>query len=201
LIKISIKDVVVPIIVAIVALLGTSLTLIVSAALRPDISIDVITDEKTPEKVNVTLTNKGYAAATRFGFTMEFPHSISMLSIFSTELYNSTNSTSNLRVDIPRLVQGEGTIMRIEAVLSPSSEITVNDKYNIYGTYDQGSIKKVKFILPQPPLPYLEVVRQFLDEFNANFGWIGILLAIVTLVTFAFTFIFPRLKRLIRTMK
>lgn len=180
------KDILIPIIVAIIAFLGTSLTFIVSALLRPDISIDVIVNKENPRNVLVNLTNKGYAPATQLKFTMEFPHAINTVRIFSTENYNKTINSSILFINIPRIVPGQGSLVRINASTIPGSPVAADDKYRVYTTYDQGSSAAVATVYAQP-VSSLDLIAQLLNNSLFNYT-----VLIVTIISSIIPFIIMR---------
>ena len=173
------KDILIPVIVAIIAFLGTSLTFIVSALLKPDISIDVIIDKDNQRNVMVNLTNRGYAPATHLKFTMEFPHAIDIntVNIFSTENYNKTINSSILFINIPRIVPGQGSLVRINASTIPDFPVAANDKYRVYTTYDQGSSAAVANVNAQP-VSSLDLIAQILN--NSLFTYTAIIVTLIT---------------------
>ena len=110
---------------------GISLTSILGAFFKPDISFDLAINNETNHNVSIIVKNKGYATATNVKFTMEFPHNIKNESIFSTEKYDKTNTSTILNMDFPRLAQGEGYLVRIDAWIDPMSKIITADKYQV----------------------------------------------------------------------
>jgi hypothetical protein len=123
------------------------------------------------------VTNDGRVPATNFKLVVETSKNIEKYNIFSTE--NSTNSTETsprlLNLYAPRLVHESGSIVKLDIPFdgSPNSNLS----YNVYATYDQGSIKKSS------------------QTGNDNFlaGW-----PLVFLVAAAITFTIPYLHRRIR---
>jgi hypothetical protein len=148
------KNVGVPIVVTLITLIGGFvISSLVSVLFKPDISIELIPHKENIYKVTIDLENKGSAAAKNLKLTMESPHNITSMHIFSTENYTKryTNSSPILEVNIPRFVQGAGSMVRIDASIDSHSKITKNDRYIVYSTYDQGSKMVAEYILPAPP--------------------------------------------------
>lgn len=83
-----------------------------------------------------------------------------------------------MTIDIPRLAQGEGSLVSVNASMDNTS-IVATDKYNVYIVYDQGSKAATKYILPQPlPLNQqfsTEALLDFLNPFKPAFQILVIL--------------------------
>jgi len=197
LIMVDWKNVGVPIAVTLITLIGgVVITSLLSVLFKPDISIELIPHKENPYKVTVDMENKGSAAAKNLKLTMESPHNITSMHIFSTENYTKryTNSSPILEVNIPRFVQGAGSLVRIDALIDSHSKITKNDRYIVYSTYDQGSKMVAEYILPAPPR------ETSLSQEYSNFinTWISPLLGIITTISAILGIATILLQRLLR---
>jgi hypothetical protein len=191
------KNVGVPIAVTLITLIGgVVITSLVSVLFKPDISIELIPDKENPYKVTVDMENKGSAAAKNLKLTMESPHNITSMHIFSTENYTKryTNSSPILEVNIPRFVQGAGSLVRIDALIDSHSKITKNDRYIVYGTYDQGSKMVAEYIFPAPPRE-TSLTQEYSNFINT---WISPLLGIITTISAILGIATILLQRLLR---
>lgn len=57
--------------------------------------------------------------------------------LFSTERYteNKTGDPTILEIYVPRFIQGDGSMIRIETLIDPKANLTSGD-YVFYATYD-----------------------------------------------------------------
>lgn len=114
----------------------------------PNISVGLIPDKENLHKVSIDLKN---TPATNTKFTIESPHNVTRFDIFSTENFTKENSSRLLEINLPRFAQGEGSIVKINALMDLHSNITNNDRYTVYSTYNQGSKMDAKHILAAIP--------------------------------------------------
>ncbi|MGB6594674.1 MAG: hypothetical protein WA323_03600 [Candidatus Nitrosopolaris sp.] len=175
------KNVGVPIAVAVITLIGGSYVSIVSALFKPSILIVMIPSNKDIHKVRITAQNNGIASAKDMRLTIVSPHKIDNTDIFATENYTKIyNNASSFAMIIPRFVQGKGSLINIIVSTDHRSNITKDDHYNVYTTYDQGSDVNIQYVLPRPAPPPPTFLHQLSDFLNSPLG-----LAAGVLVTFA----------------
>jgi hypothetical protein len=180
----------VPIIVTVITLFGGFLiSSIASTIYKPDVSVELIPDKENIYRVTIDLKNKGYVAAKNLKLTMESPYNITSVDIFSTENYTKeyVNNSAILEVNVPRLVQGEGSIIRINALIDSHSNITGNDHYIVYSTYDQGSKMNAAYILATAGTtkiadPYQSLIDSITEWFSPISGVIVIISTIVGVI-------------------
>ena len=99
-------------------------------------------NEPHPENrsASIELTNHGRVPATNLVLTFQSPSNITDTNLFSTENWTSiTHNQSFVSVDISRLAHGTGGLILLNASLN-GSQPTGLPTYNVYATYDQGSL-------------------------------------------------------------
>ena len=176
------KNVGTPIIVAIITLIGGFFISYISSVLyKPDVSIELVPSKEDVHNATINLLNKGSAPAKNLKLTMESPHNIVTTDIFGTENYTKryTNSSS-LEVDIPRFAQGKGSLITIAVSIDPHSSIDTNDHYTVYTTYDQGSDMNIEYVLPRPPSPPSQSLRNTLDLISSLVSSVTPIAGIIT---------------------
>lgn len=172
------KNIGVPIIVGIiagtVALISALINFIISALFVPNIHIsrEPTTDQK--DKVVIDITNIGTAAAKSLKLTVQAPPSTSFkYPLFSTEKYsaNKTGDPTRLEIDVPRFVQGGGSLIRIESLIDTKTNVSSGD-YIVYVTYDQGSVEQEipVFEKPTKPLSFIDI---FFNQYQTGLSFLA----------------------------
>jgi hypothetical protein len=124
----------------VIALIGSSSVFVAglggyfSELNKPDINVELLESEDLSSIIE--LTNVGNKPATNLVLTVN-THDISpkSIEIFSTENISGPEvSSKSIRINAPRLVQGDGSIVRLILL-----NVTENSIDNVYATYDQGS--------------------------------------------------------------
>jgi hypothetical protein len=90
----------------------------------------------------IELTNNGRVPATNLILTVQSPANISDYEIFTTE--NRTTMVEDnhtLVAQFPRFVHGDGSFIIIQVSSAEQAPDAFNQNYNIYATYDQGSLR------------------------------------------------------------
>ncbi|MGH9995619.1 MAG: hypothetical protein ACRD4J_10350 [Nitrososphaeraceae archaeon] len=143
---------------AILALTGIN-TFINDFFYQPNLSIDTKTNASDPQVNDIIIRNSGTEAATKLVITVEAPGIVQNRNIFSTENIKVTEypkiDNNTLQIYVSRLVQGEGSFVRIESVVDDKSSTESNplsSNYSVYATYDQGSITNTAQL--QTSVPY-----------------------------------------------
>jgi hypothetical protein len=139
--------------VAIITVAGAIIPILVTSvsswlANTPSVNIEFIPySHKNTEGAEITLTNSGFGPATNLMMVLEAPGKIgNYINKFSTvEVQSVEINNSSLEAHIPKLVQGSGSIVKLDLSLS-QNQSTLLDSYSAYMTYDQGS-KMVKILM------------------------------------------------------
>lgn len=168
---------VIPAVIA--AILGgsTLISFIISAFLTPNVIIDFAKGENLSE-AQFIIRNTGNAPAKDVVLTIQAPCcAITIESVFSTENYSEriTPDPNSVELDVPRFVQGGGSIIKIDTIIDNESKLT-GGEYNTYITYDQGSVSRTIPILPERAI---EVFSDFWVQYGTT---IGILIAFIAFV-------------------
>jgi hypothetical protein len=192
----TLKDVGIPIITAVIAsLIGGSaiINLFVSAFYTPNVNIEIISNKNHGHESTVSVNNRGSAPATNVLLTVEAPANISYYKIFSTENHTEKSKLSpdELQIYMPRLIHGQGSMVRINAVVDEKSNVTLG-AYTAYITYDQGSSKLLKTVLEKPQSLFDLIVNWYYDFGGYIWSFIGIGIAFV--IPFVMRFV-GRLKK------
>jgi hypothetical protein len=182
--KMTLKDVGIPIITAVIAsLIGGSaiINLFVSAFYTPNVNIEIISNKNHGHESTVSVNNRGSAPATNVLLTVETPANISYYKIFSTENHTEKSklSSNELQIYMPRLIHGQGSMVRINTVVDEKSNVTLG-AYTAYITYDQGSSMLLKPVLEKPQ-SLIDQIRNWYYEYAGSIWsiWgIGIALGI-----------------------
>jgi hypothetical protein len=113
---------------------------------KPDLQISTLPIESGTTWVNVT--NDGRVPATNLTLFIRTPENILNRSNFTTEkIAVSELDPKQLRVDIPRLVQGGGSMVRMN-LTTDTKQDTNNQSVIVHAVYDQGSETNEKVIHP-----------------------------------------------------
>jgi hypothetical protein len=75
-----------------------------------------------------------------------------------------------LKIHIPRFVEGEGSLVTIDAVTNPRPNNTAED-YSVYTTYDVGSSKLVTHIVSNYPQNPLITIDKQTSTFQSKYGY------------------------------
>lgn len=121
-----------------------SLQFIVPITSFPNITIKFEINQTNANISKIEVTNNGNARATNVILVFQAPTSIIMKNIFSTENYSISNAVDNsktLRLFLPRISSGGGSLISIESVTNASKASLSNSPYSVFLTFDQGSIK------------------------------------------------------------
>jgi hypothetical protein len=106
----------------------------------PNILLSVQFNQTDNRQSLLSISNSGTATATNVQLTLQFPSNIVNKTIFSTESYTiKQESEKLLQLSIPRLTNGEGSIMTIKSFVN--SNISSKEDYTVYATHDKGSVK------------------------------------------------------------
>lgn len=128
---------------------------------KPDIQIKIIANDVDKRMALIQVVNNGKVPATNLTLKVISPASIINYTIFSslrTISHNISKSNSNLlEVQTPKLVQGEGSLIKIVMLINATSKTNYLD-YTAYITYDQGSV----IAIPLQPLPIEESINNFM---------------------------------------
>jgi hypothetical protein len=188
-----VKNIGVPIIIAIIAgviaLISALINYIIAALFIPNLDISKEPNQEQNKKTIIDITNIGSAPAKSLKLTVQAPQNISFKHpIFSTEIYNETKTEDPARLElyIPRFIQGDGSMIRIEALINNRSNMT-SGNYIFYATYDQGSIRKTIPIsekVTAPTIPFLDQFANWWSQYGNAISWIYV--AIVSAITAAF---------------
>jgi hypothetical protein len=162
---------------------------------KPNIQIKIMPNDIDHHISTIKVTNNGNMPARNTILTIEMSDRISAYDVFNSENmtinYVKKNPT-NLAIYIPRLSVGNGAIIKI-VIVSESKNIDYNH-YNVYVTYDGGSIK----------VAGLEKALSFADQIIEFFSvWaliIGLLLGSISfLAPLIYRRILKRFKKLTET--
>jgi hypothetical protein len=159
---------------------------------KPNIQIEITGNEMDRKISTVEISNNGRVPAKGTTITIETPEIITGYKIFHTENITFVNSTKQdtriLELYLPRLVNGDGSFIKI--LIVNAKKIMDYTHYNVYVTYDQGSVKvgAVKRIL---------TLQQQLNEFSTS-GWTSVIFLLVATITTALPPIIAILVRLVR---
>lgn len=126
----------------------------------------------------IELKNEGMAPAKNVILTLESFARMSTDDVFTTENWTIfRNNSQQLVMHTPRLANGEGSIIRINAAINNASN-SANPSYEIYLTHDQGSLK-----IPTEPdaLGYLSNLP--------------LMLFVAAILIFVFSFVYTSEKR------
>jgi len=100
----------------------------------------------------LTIKNNGDAKATNMTALLISDHPISKVNvILSTVAIKSISfNDTKLKIEIPKFNHGDGSIIKLEVSIKPSSNSTFNfdqqfNRYDAYFVYDQGSNKQDKY--------------------------------------------------------
>ena len=108
---------------------------------KPNIQIAILRDDNEATKSSVILSNKGTVPATNLKLLVKMPYNITQVDFFSLENISVQRVGSDtLKVSMPRLVQGEGSVTTIN-LASKESVPAEDNGYDVYSIYDQGSTK------------------------------------------------------------
>jgi hypothetical protein len=140
----SIREWVVPIVVAFVGVTAAAAPVLVSSLFsrltnEPEVEIEINTRN---EGATVTLRNEGVAPATNLTLVVYAPEKIAISSNYTrytVEVSPVKIDDERLEAYLPKLVQGSGSIVTLDIILENQ---TVVDYYVAYVTYDQGSLMK-----------------------------------------------------------
>jgi hypothetical protein len=140
---------------------------------KPNLQIKILHNDVDRNISTIKVTNQGRLPANNLMLTVETPANIIDYNIFNTENVTVLNTTANnpklLELYVPRLVQGEGSIIKI-VMLMNIKKTTEYDDYNIYVTYDEGSIRIT-------PSRTLSISRGFFDVYGE---WLPSIAFVVT---------------------
>jgi hypothetical protein len=141
---------IVPIAVAFIGVIGAITPVLINASSIPpsnnprvEIEMDDIgnvSSSNTPQPVDITLTNTGFAPATNVTLIVDAPSNIENSSKYvlnTTKVDPIEIEDKRLEAYIPKLVHGSGSIVKLNVFLSEPTDIPA--PYTAYVTYDQGS--------------------------------------------------------------
>lgn len=181
------------IVVAIITgVLGASgiINVVVAYLVKPDIFAEVIPTTKSPHVATINVKNNGNAPARDLDLTVTTSSNITNHHIFSTENYTEINNTKHpnpkmLKIHIPRFVEGEGSLVTIDAMTNPKPN-NASEDYNVYTTHDVGSSKLVTHIVSQfPQNPSITIDKQTTTlESKYGYGLIYIIVAVIIVVIY-----------------
>jgi hypothetical protein len=108
---------------------------------KPNLEIRIIPNEIDQRISMVDVTNNGRLPAKNILLTINTPENISAYQVINTENVTTSFTTNStfLKLLIPRLVNGEGSMIRT-IIFGVNKNIDYT-RYNVYATYDEGSIK------------------------------------------------------------
>jgi hypothetical protein len=153
----------IPIVVALIGVIGAVTPVLVTSFSsqslnKPNVDINII--KSVDGWVELTLTNNGFAPATNLTLIVDASGEIANSSDYTL----NTVQVSQIKIDdrrleahIPKLLQGSGSIVKLNISLSENSN---NPYYVVYVTYDQGSNMK----------KYPATSTEALVEFSTTYG-------------------------------
>ena len=159
------------------ALIGapTAYTLIHDIFFTPNVTMDFRVDDNIKSNITLEVKNTGNEAATHYSLTVKSPLKISNSNLFMTE--NHTNlkkllldNNKTLQVTTPRLVQGPGSLLRLDFAVSPPLNSS-NEKLIAYSTFDQGSSKsKINYTKNKGVKSFPELIEEWWSSPSAFYG-------------------------------
>lgn len=112
---------------------------------QPKPFINIMPDNKDEHLTYINVKNNGQKPITNLLLTIEAPSIIKNSSIFHTENITITNfsklNPKALQIYLPRLAHGDGSFIEIKTFINTILNKS-RSNYNVYATFDQGSIKE-----------------------------------------------------------
>jgi hypothetical protein len=162
----------------------TVINIISDIFFTPNISMSFLVDPATKNNITLEIKNSGNKAATHYLLTVESPFKVSNYNLFitenSTDLKISLSDQKIMQISLPRLVQGAGSLIRLDLQVNSPSNLTTG-KMIAYSTFDQGSSKaEFSFVEDKKPRPFYDQLNENLGNYLSNISILGIISTIVT---------------------
>jgi hypothetical protein len=141
----------------------------------PNVTMDFLVNDLTKSNITLEVKNIGNEAATHYSLTLESPYNILDSQLFLTENYNNTKvlllDKKLLQISIPRLVQGQGSLIKLNLFVNPQESSNLNnDKFIAYSTFDQGSSKSEISIKDKKSISFYEQLTETIKSMISDFG-------------------------------
>jgi hypothetical protein len=110
---------------------------------EPVISTNITKHMDDPNISDVSISNIGRGAATNMSITIVSPSNVTAIKtkLAPVKLNSITHEENIIQLNVPRMVEGAGSMITIEATFDKSINGAAKGFYRIYSVYDQGSAK------------------------------------------------------------